>query len=101
MLCNVRYFCKKEMLLTKGKHTHTCVSVTFVTVNTLARNDLCQVALLLIIIYFLFFSRACRMIGIEVGGKRAAGRDGRDRRPNHPPSFSWMMDVNKPSSTPP
>ena len=44
VLCNGRYF-GEEMLLTNGKHKHTCVSVIFVTVNTLARNDLCQVAL--------------------------------------------------------
>ena len=52
VLCNGRYF-GEEMLLTNGKHAHTCVSVTFVTVNTLARNDLCQVTLLFFFFFFL------------------------------------------------
>ena len=38
------------------------------------------------------------MVGIETGGERAAGRDVRGCRPNHPPSFSWMSVVSEPLS---
>ena len=90
VLCNGRYF-GEEMLLANGKHMHTCVSVTFATVNTLARGDLSQVTLVSSSSFFPFLL-ARLPNGRDRDRRRARRRARRKRSPSESPALILLDD---------